>query len=64
MATGKCEYCGRVRENNPGDYYHEKDCEAKHCTREIGKLKAIIAFDQAKVKRLEKQREMAYYVGD
>lgn len=24
--TKQCEYCGREKEFNPGDYYHEMSC--------------------------------------
>jgi hypothetical protein len=35
MATGNCPTCGRKRENNPGDYYHEKYCEARAISEEL-----------------------------
>ena len=54
---GHCKICGRPNENNPGDYYHQKDCEAKYWSAQVQKLKE-------QLKDAERQLEMARYVGD
>jgi len=59
MATGNCPTCGRIRENNPGDYYHEKSCKASQLVKMLA-----METDQQKIKKLKYQLELARYVGD
>lgn len=55
--SDKCPWCGRVREGNAGDYYHEKGCQAKDCRRRIKEAEALL-------KKLKAELEMAELVGD
>jgi len=57
-----CKYCGREDEGNAGDYYHQKDCEARHLFQAINDQKASLSREQ--LTKLEKQLEQARYVGD
>lgn len=58
----KCKYCGREDEGNAGDYYHQKDCEARHLSRTINEQGASLS--QEELAKLEKRLEQARYVGD
>jgi len=55
----KCEYCGHQFENNPGDYYHRKQCEANHLSKRLES-----ESDPQIRSQIAKQLEMARYVGD
>lgn len=63
MIIGKCKFCGRDNENNPGDYYHYHYCWSKDVLKRIEQLKAT-KFDPIEMQKLERELEMARYVGD
>ena len=56
-----CKFCGRKPMNDPSDYYHRKECEATHISNLIRDKKYS---GEAELRRLEKQLELARYVGD
>lgn len=58
----QCKYCGREDEGNAGDYYHQKDCEAKHLSQIIHDQKASLSREE--LAKLKRQLEQARYVGD
>lgn len=57
-----CPWCGRERANNPGDYYHEKDCQRRDAIRRRDEARA--AGDTEAIKQIEAEIEAASYVGD
>ncbi len=56
-----CKFCGRKAMNDPSDYYHRKECESEHV---LNLIKNKQYSSQAELHRLEKQLELARYVGD
>jgi|GEM_PF-5132598 hypothetical protein len=54
----KCSVCGRQRQGNAGDYYHEKDCQRKSV---LGELETATESEKP---RLRKMLAAAEYVGD
>ena len=58
---GRCQWCKRPRDNDPGDYYHEKSCEATH-------VRMLIAEcgpgDEDRMLYLQARLEATQYVGD
>lgn len=64
-ATAKqCPYCGREDEGNAGDYYHQKRCEQTYVRNEIKLEEGKKEPNQGKLRKLRRELERAYYVGD
>lgn len=66
-----CRHCGTYKlENSPGDYYHEKACEARKLRAELVELDVEIRKSghapvlQERRRQLLYQIELADYVGD
>jgi len=60
VSEKRCRYCGRPEEGNPGDYYHEKQCERRDI---LLKMEAPNLSDSAR-ERLERRLHAASYTGD
>jgi len=60
---GQCEYCGRLNQNNPGDYYHWHDCWSRDVEQRLEAAKLFGASYEV-IHRLERELEQARYVGD
>lgn len=56
MNMGKCRWCGRPDENNPGDYYHEKSCHRKDVLRRMR--------EEGETEALQRELHEASYTGD
>lgn len=56
---GHCRHCGRADEDNPGDYYHDKACEAQYIREAIE-----ATTDEIELQKLRARLEMAEFVGD
>lgn len=63
--AGECRWCGRKDEDNPGDYYHEKDCHRKDVLRRMDALDAVGVGDlDPRREHLERELFAASYTGD
>ena len=58
-----CRYCGRKRDHDPGDHYHEKACEMKYARARLREAQATGA-DAETIRELKQAFEQAAYVGD
>ena len=62
---GKCRWCGRQDENNPGDYYHEKACHRRDVTRRMDEAERRGVDKMSREwERLERELFEASYTGD
>ncbi len=59
---GKCKWCGRPEEDNPGDYYHEMACWRSDVLRRIELAENERDYD--KLDRLGRELFRASYTGD
>ena len=53
-----CEICGRKAKGNAGDYYHAKECRARHYQSQLK------SCNESERSNIEKRLEQARYVGD
>lgn len=58
----QCKYCGREDEGNAGDYYHQKECEARHLVTQLNDKKASLSPEQ--LAELRRRLEIARDTGD
>jgi hypothetical protein len=49
---------------DPGEWYEEKRLEAERLEHELAGARAVLEAARAVVRRLERQLELAKYVGD
>jgi len=62
---GECKYCGRPKEGNAGDYYHESDCHKANVWARITKaLEPDSGVSPKEIAALRAEYEVAAYVGD
>ena len=62
---GNCKWCGRANEDNPGDYYHEKDCHRRDVLRRLKQARFDgVGDDSPTIQRLERELERASNTGD
>ena len=50
--------------DDPGSYYHKKQCEADFYVRELERVNADIHVLMVEKEHIERQLESARYVGD
>lgn len=61
--TVTCPICGHEMPDDPGAYYHRKGCERRVAYATLAAARESGA-DAATIRRLEREYEMACYVGD
>jgi len=59
-----CTFCGKMMPDDPGSYYHKKQCEADFYVRELERVNADIHVLMVEKEHIERQLESARYVGD
>ena len=64
MKTVTCNYCGREMNNDPGFYYHRKDCERRYYAAALEQLEKQGKADTIQYRRIKGLYELACYVGD
>lgn len=64
FVRGECKWCGRKKENNPGDYYHEMGCWRVDIIRRMNELDEKNPEHWDKLDRLARELFQASYTGD